>query len=127
MLARGRIVSQFSAFTYQDDIHDYQAGEIVFSQGDAGENMYDVVEGEVLLSRDGREITRLKSGEIFGETGLINNEAHSVTATALVDCKIAKISRHRFMFMVDETPGFALSVMRVLAQRLSKETAKNNS
>lgn len=120
-------MSQFSAFTYQDDIYDYQAGDIIFSQGDTGENMYDVVDGEVVLSRDGHEIARLKNGEIFGETGLINNEAHSVTATVLVDSKIAKISRRRFMFMVDETPGFALDIMRVLAQRLSKETAKNHS
>lgn len=120
-------MSQLSTFTYQNDIHNYQAGDVVFSQGDTGKNMYDVVEGEVVLSRNGHEIARLKSGEIFGETGLINNEAHSVTATALVDCKIAEISRHRFMFMVDETPGFALNIMSVLAQRLSKETAKNHS
>lgn len=118
---------QFSAFNYQDDIHNYQAGEVVFSQGDSGENMYDVVTGEVALSRDGREIARLKSGEIFGETGLINNEAHSVTATALADSQIAKISKRRFMFMVDETPSFALKIMSVLAQRLSKETAKNHA
>lgn len=118
-------MSKFNAFHNEEDIHHYQKSEVIFAQGDTGDFMYDVIEGEVSLSRDEAELIRLGKGEIFGETGLINNEAHSVSATALVDCKIAKISRRRFMFMVDETPGFALDVMRVLAQRLSRETAKN--
>lgn len=116
---------KFNIFHNPDDIHTYQAGEVIFFQGDAGNFMYDVVAGEVALSRDGRELVSLKEGEIFGETGLINNEPHSVTAIAISDSQIAKISKRRFLFMVTETPNFAIKMMGVLAERLSKETAKH--
>lgn len=105
----------------------FSAGAVIFDQGDAGEFMYDVVSGKVSLQRNGNELICLGKGEIFGETGLINNEAHSVKAVALEECEIAKISKRQFLFMVDETPNFALKVMSVLAKRLSLETAKNLS
>lgn len=117
----------FNLFHAKDSIHTYRAGEIIFSQGDAGHFMYDVVDGEVALSKNGRQLVSLKNGEIFGETGLINNESHSVTATAVVDTDVAKISKRQFQFMVSETPNFAMRVMAVLAERLSKETAKHHS
>ncbi len=119
-------MTQINSFHHPDDIQTYQSGEVIFKQGDAGKFMYDVISGEVVLNRNEQELTRLQKGDIFGETGLINNQPHSVTATAVSNCEIAKISKRRFMFMVDETPGFALNVMRVLAQRLSLETAKHS-
>lgn len=117
-------MQKFNIFHSKDHIESYKAGEIIFTQGSAGEYMYDVIQGEVALHRDGKELVRLSSGEIFGETGLINNEAHSVTAVVTQNSQIVKISKRQFNFMVTETPNFALKVMSVLAKRLSKETAK---
>lgn len=118
-------MQKLNIFHNQDDIHGYQAGDVIFEQGAPGDYLYDVISGTVILSREGRELTQLEAGEIFGETGLINHEAHSVTAIAKTDCEIAQVSKRRFEFMVSETPNFALKVMRVLAERLSKETAKH--
>lgn len=117
-------MQKFNIFHNKDNIKAYQAGEVIFEQGDAGDFMYDVIQGEVALHRDGKELIRLSHGEIFGETGLINNEAHSVTAVVTQNSQIVKISKRQFNFMVTETPNFALKVMSVLAKRLSKETAK---
>lgn len=119
-------MTTFNIFHNPKHCQQYAAGEVIFEQGDKGEFMCDVISGEVSLQRDGKELIRLGVGEIFGETGLINNEEHSVTVIALSDCEVAKISKSQFTFMVTETPNFALKVMRVLAERLSQETAKNS-
>lgn len=119
-------MARFHMFHSEEDMHYYKAGEIIFKQGDEGQFLHDVVEGEVALERDGEQLAVLGEGEIFGEVTLINNENHSVTARALSDCKVAQIAKKRFLFMVDEMPNFAISVMRVLAERLKNETAKHH-
>lgn len=118
-------MANFNLFHNKNHIENYPANSIIFEQGDAGKFMYDIIEGEVTLQRNNKKLVKLGKGEIFGETGLINNEAHSVTAITTKDSQIVKISQRQFHFMVTETPNFALKVMSVLAERLSKETAKN--
>jgi CRP-like cAMP-binding protein len=118
-------MTKINLFHNADDIETFSAGEVIFNAGDKGNCMYDVVEGKVDLEYQGRLLHTLEIGEIFGEMGILNNEPHSVTARARADCKVAKITRARFLFMVDQTPNFALHVMRVLAERLRKETRRN--
>lgn len=117
---------RFDVFHHPEDRHHYRAGEHIFQQGDDGEYLYDIVQDEVTLERDNRTLTTLTQGDIFGEVTLINNTRHSVSAIAKVDCEIAQISKKRFLFMVDQTPNFAIRVMQVLAERLAQETAKHD-
>jgi CRP-like cAMP-binding protein len=49
---------------------------------------------------------------------LIDNELRSATATAVTDVELVPVTEKQFLFMVSQTPYFALKVMRVLAQRL---------
>ncbi len=119
-------MARFDLFHNKDDVTNYSAGDTIFSQGDSSKYLYDVVTGEVQLSRDDQDLVRLGKGEIFGEVALINNADHSVTATAVSNCSIAQIDKRRFFFMIDQTPNFAVSVMRVLAERLTNETSKNH-
>ena len=118
-------MTKINLFHNAGDIEAFSAGEVIFNAGDKGNCMYDVVEGEVDLEYDNRLLHTLEIGEIFGEMGILNGTPHSVTARARTDCRVAKISRQRFLFMVDQTPNFALHVMRVLAERLHKETRRN--
>lgn len=118
-------MTTINIFQNPNQCHTYSADDVIINEGDAGDCMYDVISGTVALFRNGKELVRLGEGEIFGETGLINNEAHSVQAVAMTDCEVAAISKQQFLFMVDETPNFAIKVMSVLAQRLSQETAKH--
>ena len=53
---------------------------------------------------------------------LIDHSPRSATARAQTDCKVALIDERRFMFLVQETPFFALRVMGVMANRLRRNT-----
>jgi len=60
----------------------------------------------------------LAADSIFGEMALIDNEPRSATALAITDVELVPISEKQFLFLVSQTPYFALKVMRILAQRL---------
>ena len=61
---------------------------------------------------------RLGPEDVFGEMALIDNSPRSLTAVAITDTTLATIDRHRFLFLVQETPTFAIDVMTVMAERL---------
>jgi CRP-like cAMP-binding protein len=55
---------------------------------------------------------------IFGEMALIDSSRRSADAVAVTDGTIIPVTEKQFLWMVTQTPFFALRVMRVLAQRL---------
>ena len=63
---------------------------------------------------------RLKAGSIFGEMALIDAEPRSGTAIAATDCKLAAIGEKRFLRLIEQTPRFALQIMRVITERLRR-------
>jgi CRP-like cAMP-binding protein len=55
--------------------------------------------------------------------GMIDEGARSATVVAKSDCKLLPIDRKRFNFLIQQTPHFALHVMRVIAERLRRTDA----
>ncbi len=110
-------MSWFQIFVGQE-AKSYRAGEAIFERGDPAECMYVVADGEVEVSVGGQRVNVLGRESIFGELALIAKEPRSATARALTDCRLVEIGEKRFLYLVHETPNFALEVMRVLAARL---------
>jgi CRP-like cAMP-binding protein len=84
--------------------------------------MYVVLQGEVEISLHDKTIETITPGEIFGELSLVDQSPRSANATAKTDCLLAPINERRFLFMVQETPYFAIHVMSVIAARLRRRT-----
>jgi hypothetical protein len=61
---------------------------------------------------------------IVGELALINDEPRSATIGAKTDCRPVAVDRRRFEYVVQETAFFGLAVMKVLADRLRKTSAR---
>lgn len=95
-----------------------ETGDVVFAAGDTGAQMFGVVSGVVEL-RDGDEVvTSLAPGDTFGELAIISKAPRSLTAVAVEPTTVAVIDERTFVFLVHETPTFALQVMRSLAARI---------
>jgi CRP/FNR family cyclic AMP-dependent transcriptional regulator len=105
-------------FRNETEFDSFSAGTTIFREGDAGQLMYVVFEGQVRLSVKGMEVELLGPGAVLGEMSLIDSAPRSATATAVTDCKLVAITEHRFTFMIQQTPKFALQIMRVIADRL---------
>lgn len=95
-----------------------KAGEQLFQEGDQGTVMYVLRAGEVAIDVGGKTVENVSPGGLIGEMALLDNAPRSAGATALTDCDVVPIDQRRFLFLVQETPFFALEVMRVMARRL---------
>lgn len=62
-----------------------------------------------------------KVAETTRMTHLRHNSPRAATATALTDVELIPIGEKQFLFLVDETPYFALTVMPIMADRLRKQ------
>jgi len=71
----------------------------------------------------GQPSTSSARAAFSGEMALIDSSARSATAVARTDCELIPVDDKRFMFLVQQTPFFAIHVMRVLADRLRKTNA----
>ena len=96
----------------------FKAGSIIFREGDEASELFVIKSGQVRVQIGNRTIRELGAESIFGEMALIDSEPRSATVTAITDVELVPVSEKQFLFLVSQTPYFALKVMRVLAQRL---------
>lgn len=96
----------------------FKPGEIIFREGDAAEQMFVIKAGRVEIRLNGRKLDELGEAELFGEMALVDKGPRSATAVAQTDVEVVPVGEKQFLFLVGETPFFALKVMRVLARRL---------
>ena len=80
----------------------YAAGDVIFAEGDRGDAMYVIRNGEVTVEHGGRVIETLGGGGIFGEMALIDGSVRSATVRAKTDCDVAPINEKTFLFLVHE-------------------------
>ncbi len=101
-----------------DEVREVAAGETIFDVGSTGELMFGVLEGEVEIRTPSGRTRRLGPDETFGEMAIVDSSPRSAAAVAVTDTKLAVINRRTFLFLVHETPMFALQVMSSIAGRL---------
>lgn len=113
------------------EIFSYQPGQHIFEQGDEGDALYLIDSGEVnILAKqsDGSttKIATLGPGQTFGEMALLTKETRSATAEAITPIEVYRIRKHDFERLMSSSPKLATAVSQLLAQRLTKTTAKQS-
>ena len=119
-----KLESKISIFNNASDYLSYPAGSIIFSAGDPGDVMYIVKTGEVEIKVGERVIETHDQGNLIGEMSIIDQSPRSATAVAKTDCQLVAVDEKRFLFLVQQTPFFALQVMHIMAERLRKVMGK---
>jgi CRP/FNR family transcriptional regulator, cyclic AMP receptor protein len=109
-------------FANATDVRDVPAGTIVFEEGASGTEMFGIVDGDIEIRMSNGAVRKLGPDDTFGEMAIVDRSPRSATAVAVTDTKLAVIDRHKFLFLVQETPMFALQVMSSIADRLRAET-----
>jgi len=80
--------------------------------------------GEVDIVDGDEGVEPVGTGGIFGEMPLIEQDRRSASAVAQTDCELVPINENRFKFLVQQTPFFAIEVMRIMAHRLRQMDAR---
>lgn len=95
-----------------------QAGQFLFREGDEGNQMYVLETGTAEVFVKNRVVETLGHGSMVGEMGLVSPGPHSASVIAKTDCEFVAVDEKRFQFLVQQTPYFAIQVMRLMAERL---------
>ena len=103
----------------------FQPGETVIKEGEPGETMYLILEGEVSVNKgqeQGREIEldRISSGDYFGEMALFEDIPRSATIRTQKETRLLMLHKREFTEIVREYPQIALHICRVLGERLRR-------
>lgn len=94
------------------------AGSRLFNQGEQTDMMFVLIHGRARVLVNGREVEQLAVGDPVGEMSLIDHEPHSASVEAVSDCEFVCVDQQHFNFLIVETPGFAMDLMRTMAKRL---------
>ncbi len=107
-------------FQKQPDPKAFSAGQVIFEEGQSGDEMYGILEGEVNILVNGKVVETIEAGGVFGAGVLVGVKSRTYTAIAKVDSKLVFLDEKGFLFAVQETPMFAIEVMRSYSDRLSR-------
>jgi CRP-like cAMP-binding protein len=114
------MVTTIEIFRKESAPRAFAAGEVVFQLDGAPDVMYGVLDGELEVRVGERVIDRVGAGGIVGEMALIDAKPRSATVVAVTPARLVAIDQRRFLFLVQQTPFFAINVMAVMAERLRK-------
>jgi CRP/FNR family transcriptional regulator, cyclic AMP receptor protein len=105
-------------FRRETDALQLAPGDFLFREGEKGDKMYVLLEGEVDIFLGDFVLETAGPGSLIGEMALIDDSLRTANAVAKTPAKLAQIDRRRFHFLVQQTPHFATHVMKILADRL---------
>ena len=106
----------------------FRAGELIFSQGDVGADVYVVAEGHVNIFLPGEESRRvslkdLTVREYFGELALFDDKPRSASALATTDILLYRLGRETLWSYLQHRPEAALAILRTMTERLRETNA----
>ena len=104
---------------------EYELGTEIFKEGDTGDCMYIIQQGNIKIHKGTTTLAVLKEKEVFGELSLLDADTRSASATADTDCILYKIDQEPFYELMDERPEVAKVFIKILCQRLRTMNEKS--
>lgn len=108
----------FNMFKDSEQTKTIPKGEYIFHQGESAKDMYVILDGEVDILLNDVVVATFYPGQIFGEMALIDDKARSASAFAKTECKLVPVDKESFIYLIQQTPDFALFVMKILAGKI---------
>lgn len=99
-------------------VFDYEPGHAIVRQGDEGETMFVVLEGEARVIRRGRTAGRLFAGDVFGEVSVFDTRPRTATVQTVTQTTCLALHRDELRKILADEPKAAWALLGTLAKRL---------
>ena len=98
-------------------------GEVIICEGEEGNCMFVIQEGEVEVFIDGEEEKEIRlgvrgEGEFFGEMAIFDRDVRSATVRALGEARVLTVDKKNFMRRVHEDPSLAFRLVETMSRRI---------
>lgn len=101
---------------------EYKDGEVIFRQGDTGNCMFIIQDGEVeaVAEADGKELRLRTMGpnDFFGEMALFEKETRTATIRAIQPTRVLTIDKKNFLGGIHEDPSLAFRIVQTMSHRI---------
>jgi CRP/FNR family transcriptional regulator, cyclic AMP receptor protein len=104
----------------------FPSSHTIFTEGEEGRSLYIVVSGRVRVHIGDQELVQLERGTCFGEMSLFDAEPRSASVTTLESCDCLVLTQQQLYEAIDETPGVAVNIIRLLSRRIRELNLKIN-
>jgi len=104
----------------------FSSGEVIFKEGTLGDVLYIIKAGAIRITqiaKEGEEETASvlrREGDVFGESGFLDESPRPVTAQATKETKVMQLSRSDFLTILNDHPLIAYQIVKVLSSRLKQ-------
>jgi CRP-like cAMP-binding protein len=96
----------------------YEPGEVMVKEGAPGETLFVLLEGSAKVTKGGRAIRRLASGDFFGEVAVMDGRPRSASVVAESPIRCVVLHREELKRAMDEEPLVAWRILQVIAARI---------
>ena len=101
----------------------YNDGEVIICEGEDGNCMFVIQEGEVEVFIVGDEEQEIRlgvrgEGEFFGEMAIFDRDVRSATVRALGEARVLTVDKKNFMRRVHEDPSLAFRLVETMSRRI---------
>ena len=97
---------------------DFPAGRVLCTEGMSGGDFFILESGTADVTRGGKKIATMQSGDFFGEIALIQRGPRTATCTAEAPTRLLVVNHRDFHALMEEFPEVATQVLLALAQRV---------
>ena len=106
----------------QKKVEVHKPGDIIFRDGDTGEEMFIIQKGKVGIFKNTPngevQLAELAVGSFFGEMALMGNPKRSAAAKALTDLELLVINKELFEFQLNKIPSWFVTLFKTTIDRL---------
>ncbi|MGB3491671.1 MAG: cyclic nucleotide-binding domain-containing protein [Elainellaceae cyanobacterium] len=103
--------------TVMDEL-TFAPNQTIFRQGERGQSLYILVSGRVKVHIGDRTLIELPQGSCFGEMAVFDAEPRSASISTLERCECLLLTQQQLYEAVDEMPGIAVNLIRLLSRRI---------
>ena len=100
---------------------DLREGKEMTRQGSRGREFFVLLEGSANVTKNGRRINTLGSGDFFGEIALVSDTPRTATVTATSPVRALVVTDRSFRRLLEDSPSIQSKVLTALAERLAPE------
>jgi CRP/FNR family cyclic AMP-dependent transcriptional regulator len=100
-------------------------GRVLVDQGRPGHEFFLILDGEASVRRNNRKVAALGPGQYFGELSLLDRGPRTASVVAESDMRVLVLGQREFLGVLDDVPGLAYKILRIMAHRLRESDLKN--
>ncbi len=105
----------------------YQAGDIIFNQGEASDCAFVIDQGKVDIFIENETLDTLVAGDLFGEMGVLDQQPRSTSARAATDLALLEVKTNQITERLKSSDPIVKALVRVLLKRFRSLLSSDNT